>query len=171
MYLSLQSTPRVYLSRVHTCLPLVLFTQLQYIWSIFIAPSLTETATSTTATLSSDRSHIEFEGTRSRDLDKNRPNESIKYNKFPGTPRFAGKYEKREYLKGGLALTFRIFGRYGFDQGTPSHSPTIRGVSDSVSDMAWNIYCHRDLEIRQPIGYILVKRESTSNPDVRGIRI
>ena len=32
--------------------------------------------------------------------------------RFPGPPKFADKYEEREYLKGRLAAAFRIFGRY-----------------------------------------------------------
>ena len=45
--------------------------------------------------------------------------------KFPGPPKFEDKYEEREYLKGRLALAFRIFGKLGFDEGVAGHI-TIR---------------------------------------------
>lgn len=41
--------------------------------------------------------------------------------KFPGPPKFTDKYEEREYLKGRLALAFRIFGKEGFDEGVAGH--------------------------------------------------
>lgn len=41
--------------------------------------------------------------------------------KFPGPPKFEDKYEEREYLKGRLAAAFRIFGKYGFDEGVAGH--------------------------------------------------
>lgn len=41
--------------------------------------------------------------------------------KFPAPPKFADKYEEREYLKGRLALAFRIFGKLGFDEGVAGH--------------------------------------------------
>lgn len=41
--------------------------------------------------------------------------------KFPGPPSFEDKYEEREYLKGRLAAAFRIFGKYGFDEGVAGH--------------------------------------------------
>ena len=37
--------------------------------------------------------------------------------KFPGPPEFTDKYAERDYLKGRLAAAFRIFGKYGFDEG------------------------------------------------------
>ena len=40
---------------------------------------------------------------------------------FPGPPNFTDKYEEREYLKGRLAAAFRIFGKYGFDEGVAGH--------------------------------------------------
>jgi hypothetical protein len=39
-------------------------------------------------------------------------------------PKFEDKYEEREYLKGRLAAAFRIFGKYGFDEGVAGASPT-----------------------------------------------
>lgn len=41
--------------------------------------------------------------------------------KFPKPPTFADKYEEREYLKGRLALAFRIFSRNGYDDGVAGH--------------------------------------------------
>lgn len=45
----------------------------------------------------------------------------VQMQKFPGPPKFADKYEEREYLKGRLALAFRIFGKEGFDEGVAGH--------------------------------------------------
>lgn len=45
--------------------------------------------------------------------------------KFPLPPTFEDKYEERKYLKGRLAAAFRIFGKYGFDEGVAGHI-TIR---------------------------------------------
>jgi ribulose-5-phosphate 4-epimerase/fuculose-1-phosphate aldolase len=41
--------------------------------------------------------------------------------KFPSPPRFTDKYEEREYLKGRLALAFRLFAKYGFEEGVAGH--------------------------------------------------
>lgn len=40
---------------------------------------------------------------------------------FPGPPKFDDPYKAREYLKGRLALAFRIFGKLGFDEGVAGH--------------------------------------------------
>ncbi|KAF2724638.1 arad-like aldolase/epimerase [Polychaeton citri CBS 116435] len=40
---------------------------------------------------------------------------------YPKPPNFEDKYEEREYLKGRLAAAFRIFGKYGFDEGFAGH--------------------------------------------------
>jgi len=40
---------------------------------------------------------------------------------FPKPPKFDDPYEEREYLKGRLAGAFRIFGKYGFDEGVAGH--------------------------------------------------
>ncbi|KAK6438946.1 hypothetical protein LTR95_004846 [Oleoguttula sp. CCFEE 5521] len=40
---------------------------------------------------------------------------------FPRAPKFADKHEERDYLKGRLAAAFRIFGKYGFDEGVAGH--------------------------------------------------
>jgi hypothetical protein len=44
-------------------------------------------------------------------------------------PKFADKYEEREYLKGRLAAAFRIFGKYGYDEGVAGHI-TLRDPVD-----------------------------------------
>lgn len=45
----------------------------------------------------------------------------IKKPNFPRPPKFEDKYEEREYLKGRLAAAFRIFGKFGFDEGVAGH--------------------------------------------------
>ena len=40
---------------------------------------------------------------------------------FPSPPTFEDKYAERAYLKGRLALAFRIFGKLGFDEGVAGH--------------------------------------------------
>lgn len=41
--------------------------------------------------------------------------------KFPGPPKFDDPYKEREYLKGRLAAAFRLFGKFGFDEGVAGH--------------------------------------------------
>ena len=49
---------------------------------------------------------------------------------FPRPPIFEDKYKEREYLKGRLAAAFRIFGKYGFDEGVAGHI-TLRDPVDT----------------------------------------
>ena len=56
----------------------------------------------------------------------------VQMSKFPGPPKFADKYEEREYLKGRLAAAFRIFGKYGFDEGVAGHI-TLRDPVDPTT--------------------------------------
>lgn len=42
---------------------------------------------------------------------------------MPKQPVFENKMEEREYLKGRLAAAFRIFGKYGYDEGMTIISP------------------------------------------------
>ena len=49
--------------------------------------------------------------------------------KFPGPRTFKDKYEERDYLKGRLAAAFRIFAKYGFDEGVAGHI-TLRDPVD-----------------------------------------
>ncbi len=39
----------------------------------------------------------------------------------PKPPKFDDPYEERAYLKGRLAAAFRIFGKFGFDEGVAGH--------------------------------------------------
>lgn len=40
---------------------------------------------------------------------------------FPQPPKFDDPYKERAYLKGRLAAAFRIFGKFGFDEGVAGH--------------------------------------------------
>lgn len=40
---------------------------------------------------------------------------------FPGPPKFDDPYKERAYLKGRLAAAFRVFGKFGFDEGVAGH--------------------------------------------------
>jgi hypothetical protein len=42
---------------------------------------------------------------------------------MPKQPAFENKMEEREYLKGRLAAAFRIFGKYGYDEGMTTITP------------------------------------------------
>lgn len=44
---------------------------------------------------------------------------------FPSPPKFTDKYEERAYLKGRLVLAYRLFAKWGFDEGVAGHI-TIR---------------------------------------------
>ncbi|KAI9683782.1 MAG: hypothetical protein M1822_005972 [Bathelium mastoideum] len=46
---------------------------------------------------------------------------SAKLSEFVHVPQFEDKYEERAYLKGRLAAAFRIFGKFGFDEGVAGH--------------------------------------------------
>lgn len=41
---------------------------------------------------------------------------------MPAMPKFETKMQEREYLKGRLAAAFRIFGKYGYDEGMKPQS-------------------------------------------------
>lgn len=43
------------------------------------------------------------------------------FSKFPQPLKFDDKKEEREYLKGRLAAAFRIFAKFGFDEGVAGH--------------------------------------------------
>ncbi|PIA99019.1 Decarboxylase NovR [Cercospora beticola] len=51
---------------------------------------------------------------------------------FPYPPTFDDKHEEREYLKGRLAAAFRIFGKYGYDEGVAGHI-TVRDPVDPTT--------------------------------------
>ena len=40
---------------------------------------------------------------------------------FPRPPTYDDKYKERDFLIGRLAAAFRIFGKYGFDEGVAGH--------------------------------------------------
>ena len=48
---------------------------------------------------------------------------------WPRPPVFEDKYKERDYMKGRLAAAFRIFGKYGFDEGVAGHI-TLRDPVD-----------------------------------------
>ena len=52
--------------------------------------------------------------------------------KIPSPEKFTDKYEERNYLKGRLAAAFRIFGKYGFDEGVAGHI-TLRDPVDPTT--------------------------------------
>lgn len=45
----------------------------------------------------------------------------MEMNAWPAPPKFKDLYQEREYLKGRLALAFRIFAKHGFDEGVAGH--------------------------------------------------
>lgn len=85
-------------------------------------PSATEPATSTSENGSKNGGNATLEP----GLDKGQAKESEKSMRehgmsFPGPKAFTDKYEEREYMKGRLALAFRIFAKQGFDEGVAGH--------------------------------------------------
>lgn len=48
-------------------------------------------------------------------------NITMDLSKFPRPPKFDDKAEEREYLKGRLAAAFRLFAKFGFDEGVAGH--------------------------------------------------
>lgn len=52
--------------------------------------------------------------------------------RFPSAPKFDDPYEERKYLKGRLAAAFRIFGKFGFDEGVAGHI-TLRVCRELLS--------------------------------------
>jgi len=52
--------------------------------------------------------------------------------KFPGPKKFEDKYEERDYQKGRLALAFRIFAKFGFDEGVAGHITLRVSVPEKV---------------------------------------
>jgi len=70
--------------------------------------------------------------------------------KFPVSPKFTDKYEEREFQKGRLALAFRIFAKFGFDEGVAGHI-TLRDPVEPTSfwvnpfGVAWPLLKASDL--------------------------
>lgn len=70
--------------------------------------------------------------------------------KFPQPRKFTDKYQERDYLKGRLAAAFRIFGKYGYDEGVAGHI-TFRDPVDPTTfwvnplGLAFSLIRKRDL--------------------------
>lgn len=60
------------------------------------------------------------------------PKSKVQAMKFPGPPKFTDKHEERAYKKGRLALAFRLFAKYGFDEGVAGHI-TLRDPVEPTS--------------------------------------
>jgi ribulose-5-phosphate 4-epimerase/fuculose-1-phosphate aldolase len=79
-------------------------------------PTATATVTHTT-----EASPAELNGIPEAKSEVKQSGGNVTMQRFPGPPKFEDKYEEREYLKGRLALAFRIFGKLGFDEGVAGH--------------------------------------------------
>ncbi|KAF2130420.1 arad-like aldolase/epimerase [Dothidotthia symphoricarpi CBS 119687] len=62
----------------------------------------------------------------------NEKDAKVKMPMFPRPPKFDDPYKERAYLKGRLAAAFRIFGKYGFDEGVAGHI-TLRDPVDPTT--------------------------------------
>ena len=82
-------------------------------------PSATYAVTETEPTLNKPDSQPK--GTATHETGGNSQSAKAVMQSFPAPPKFTDKYEEREYLKGRLALAFRIFGKEGFDEGVAGH--------------------------------------------------
>jgi len=91
-------------------------------------PTATYTET-TTPSKGFDTADAQPEGTAPNEPKLKQGAANIQLQRFPSPPKFTDKYEEREYLKGRLALAFRIFGKYGFDEGVAGHI-TLRDPVD-----------------------------------------
>ncbi|KAH7066411.1 class II aldolase/adducin N-terminal [Paraphoma chrysanthemicola] len=60
------------------------------------------------------------------------PSAAMKGIEFPHPPTFTDRYKEREYQKGRLALAFRLFAKYGFDEGVAGHI-TLRDPVEATS--------------------------------------
>ncbi|KIW93804.1 uncharacterized protein Z519_05119 [Cladophialophora bantiana CBS 173.52] len=84
-------------------------------------PTATYTETSNVPAAGYDTADAQPEGTAPNEPKLKQGNAEVQMQKFPSPPRFTDKYEEREYLKGRLALAFRLFGKFGFDEGVAGH--------------------------------------------------
>lgn len=71
---------------------------------------------------------------------------------FPKPPTFDDPYKERAYLKGRLAAAFRIFGKYGFDEGVAGHI-TLR-VRLSVKPCISERWCNAIGEGKRLTAYV-----------------
>ncbi|PYH97617.1 class II aldolase/adducin domain protein [Aspergillus ellipticus CBS 707.79] len=79
-------------------------------------PTSTETSTATTATTTTLQTRQSTQEIGASSAKVKQPSSN-----FPRPPIFEDKYKEREYLKGRLAAAFRIFGKYGYDEGIAGH--------------------------------------------------
>jgi len=79
-----------------------------------------------------DTADAQPEGTAPNEPGLSQGAAKVQLQKFPSPPRFTDKYEEREYLKGRLALAFRLFGKYGYDEGVAGHI-TLRDPVDPTT--------------------------------------
>ncbi|KAL9109770.1 MAG: hypothetical protein Q9227_005639 [Pyrenula ochraceoflavens] len=84
-------------------------------------PSATETVTQTTPSDGFNTPSAQPAGTAPQEPKLERDATVTQGPSFPAPPKFADPYEEREYLKGRLAAAFRIFGKFGFDEGVAGH--------------------------------------------------
>jgi len=96
-------------------------------------PTATETETQTyTPSNGFVKPDDQPEGTAPNEPKLKQGSAEIQLQKFPSPPRFTDKYEERAYLKGRLALAFRIFGKLGYDEGVAGHI-TLRDPVDPTT--------------------------------------
>lgn len=91
-------------------------------------PSATYTET-TTPSVGYDKPDSQPAGTATNEPHLTQHGAEAKMQFFPSPPKFTDKLEERKYLKERLALAFRIFGKYGFDEGVAGHI-TVRDPVD-----------------------------------------
>ncbi|KAI9055021.1 hypothetical protein LZ554_002162 [Drepanopeziza brunnea f. sp. 'monogermtubi'] len=77
-----------------------------------------------------------------------------------GPPKFADKYAEREFLKGRLVLAFRIFAKYGFDEGVAGHITLRDPVKPdhfwvNPFGVAWPLLKASDLILVSPEGQVV----------------
>ena len=97
--------------------------------------TMTETATSSESQISGHTNrNLQQEPETHAPLEPGLPEDKAKVQmpKFPSPKKFADKNEEREHLKGRLAGAFRIFGKYGFDEGVAGHI-TLRDPVDPTT--------------------------------------
>ncbi|KIX99756.1 uncharacterized protein Z520_04392 [Fonsecaea multimorphosa CBS 102226] len=95
-------------------------------------PTATYTETSNVPAPGYDTADAQPEGTATHEPKLKQGNAEVQMQKFPSPPRFTDKYEEREYLKGRLALAFRLFGKFGFEEGVAGHI-TLRDPVDPTT--------------------------------------
>ena len=86
-----------------------------------MAPSAIAQAPVVTPPKGFDKPDAQPEGTAPHEIGMTQHGAKAWALQYPGPPTFTDKYEEREYLKGRLALAFRIFGKHEFDEGVAGH--------------------------------------------------